>query len=472
MQYQKKTKIVATLGPATTSESTMRKMIKAGMNVARINCSHGTQEEYLEQINVVHSAAKKEKANIAILLDLSGPKIRIGDFATETVTLKKGQVFTLTTKRAVGDVHKVSVNYNALPREVAVGMHMLLDDGKLSLRVVRVRGSEIETVVEIGGTIRGRRGVNIPSAKLTISAISAKDKRDIAFGVAHAVDFFALSFVRHERDVVRLRAMLIEQKSQAGIIAKIETRGAMERIEEIIQVSRGVMVARGDLAVEIDRADVPLAQKQIIRAANIAGKTVITATQMLDSMTTESTPTRAEIGDVANAIFDGTDAVMLSQETSIGIDPVHVVATMASIALHTEQSQLYRNEVVRLRGAASGVVDTVSSAVAQSILTSEAVAIVALTESGFTPRMVSRHKPAAPILALTSVPETHRQLALTYGISANKTKNVHNITEALTLARKELLRTKLAQKGDVFLLVAGIPFGRRGGTNALVIQTV
>ena len=264
----------------------------------------------------------------------------------------------------------------------------------------------------------------------------------------------------------------MEQKSQAGIIAKIETRGAMERIDEIIQASRGVMVARGDLAVEIDRADVPLAQKQIIRAANIAGKTVITATQMLDSMTTESTPTRAEIGDVANAIFDGTDAVMLSQETSIGVDPVHVVATMASIALHTEQSQLYRNEVVRLRGAASGVVDTVSSAVAQSILTSGAVAIVALTESGFTPRMVSRHKPAAPILALTSVEETHRQLALTYGISANMTKNVHNITEALALARKELLRAKLAQKGDVFLLVAGIPFGRRGGTNALVIQTV
>lgn len=472
MNYQKKTKIVVTLGPATMSESIMRKMIKAGMNVARINCSHGTQVEYLAQIQAVRTAANKERANVAILLDLSGPKIRIGDFSKETITLKKGQLFTLTTKQMRGDARMVSVNYKALPREVSRGMHLLLDDGKLSLCVERVSGTEIETRVEIGGTIRGRRGVNVPSARLSISAISAKDISDINFGVAQKVDFFALSFVRHEKDVLKLRNILIEKKSTAGIIAKIETSGAMDRIEEIIHAARGVMVARGDLAVEIDRADVPLAQKRIIRAANVAGKTVITATQMLDSMTTESTPTRAEINDVANAIFDGTDAVMLSQETSIGVDPVHVVATMASIALHTEQSQLYREEVVRHRGLAIGVVDTVSSAVAQSILTSGAVAIVALTESGFTPRIVSRHKPSAPILALTHIAETHRQLALTYGISAHMTKSVHNITDALALARKELVRTKLAQKGDVFLLVAGIPFGRRGGTNALVIQTV
>ena len=472
MHYKKKTKIVATMGPATMGESVIRKMIQAGLNVARINCSHGTHAEYLEQMNVVRSAAKKEKANIAILLDLSGPKIRIGDFVEELVTLKNGQKFTLTTKKIIGDQHKVSVNYKALPREVAHGMHLLLDDGKLSLRVERVRGDAIETIVEIGGTIRGRRGVNIPNAKLSISAITAKDMKDIEFGVEQGVDFFALSFVRHENDVLKLRKILIAKNSDAGIIAKIETQGAMDRIEDIIRVTRGVMVARGDLAVEIPREDVPLAQKRIIRAANIAGKTVITATQMLDSMTTQSTPTRAEIGDVANAIFDGTDAIMLSQETSIGVDPVHVVATMTSIALHTEQSTLYRDEVVRLRGTAEGVVDTVSSAVARSILTSGAVAIVALTESGFTPRMVSRHKPAAPILALTPIEVTHRQLALTYGITANMTKDVHNINDALSLARKELLRTKLAVRGDIFLLVAGIPFGRRGGTNALVIQTV
>lgn len=472
MNYQKKTKIVATLGPATIEVPTLRKMIKAGMNVARINCSHGTQEEYLVQINAVRIASHKEKANVAILLDLCGPKIRIGDFDTKTITLKKGQKFVLTTKNIRGNAGIVSINYKALPREAAVGMHLTLDDGKLLLRIDRIHEHEIETTVEGGGTIRGRRGVNIPEAKLSIAALTAKDMRDINFGVAQKVDFFALSFVRHEQDVLKLRKILLEKKSHAGIIAKIETRGAMDRIEEIIQVARGVMVARGDLAVEITREGVPLAQKQIIRAANIAGKTVITATQMLDSMTTQSTPTRAEIGDVANAIFDGTDAVMLSQETSIGVDPAHVVATMASIALHTEQSDLYRNEVVRLRGIATGIVDTVSSAVAQSILTSGAVAIVALTESGFTPRMVSRHKPGAPILALTTIEETHRQLALTYGITANMTKDVHSISEALTLARRELLRTKLAHKGDVFLLVAGIPFGKRGGTNTLVIQTV
>jgi pyruvate kinase len=472
MTYQKKTKIVATLGPASDDVTTLRKMIRAGLNVARINCSHGNHEEYAARIERVRTAAAKEKANIAILLDLAGPKIRIGEFGSETVTLKKGHGFTLTTKKIVGDETRASINYPALPKEVAPGVHILVDDGKLSLRVVRVKGDAIETVVEIGGTIRARRGVNVPDGKLSISAITAKDKKDIDFGVAMGVDFFALSFVRHESDVLKLRKMLEERASTAGIIAKIETQGAMERIVEIIATARGVMVARGDLAVEIPKEHVPLAQKQIIRAANIAGKTVITATQMLDSMTEHMTPTRAEIGDVANAIFDGTDAVMLSQETAIGIDPAHVVATMASIATHTEQSPLYRDEVMRLRDRASGIVDTVSSAVAQSVASTGAVAVVALTESGFTPRMVSRHKPEAPILALTPIATTYRQLALTYGISAEMSTRVRDMNTAITLAKKELLRAKLAQKGDVFLLVAGIPFGKRGGTNSLTIQTL
>lgn len=472
MQQYKKTKIVATLGPATHSVTTLRNMIRAGMNVARINCSHGTQEEYRAQIAMVRSAAQKEKANVAILLDLCGPKIRIGDFADKEITLKKGGTFILTTARVIGNQHIVSINYRALTKEVGRGMLLQLDDGKLTLRIDRVEKEKIHTTVITGGTIRGRRGVNIPDATLSISAITAKDKRDIAFGVMEGVDYFALSFVRHERDVLALRNILMAKKSSAGIIAKIETQGALNRINEIIATARGVMVARGDLAVEIPKEQVPLAQKQIIHLANVAGKTVITATQMLDSMTSSPTPTRAEVGDVANAIFDGTDAIMLSQETAVGIDPVLAVSTMTGIALSTEASELYHSVVVRLRGKATGIVDTLSSAVAQSIIETHAVAVVALTESGFTPRMVSRHKPEAPILALTPIPETQRQLALTYGIIARQTNTVSRIGDALTLARKELIRTKLAKKGDVFLLVAGIPFGLRGGTNTLIIQTV
>lgn len=446
--------------------------MNAGMNVVRINCSHGTHEEYRQQITMVRKAASLEKKNVAILLDLAGPKIRIGDFDTECVTLKKGAPFILTTVKTTGNSERVSVNYSALPKEVKSGMIIKLDDGKLSLRVDRVHQKEIYTTVMVGGVIRGRRGVNIPDAQLSISTITPKDRRDIAFGVVERVDFFALSFVRHERDVLALRKLLAEKKSDAGVIAKIETRGALNRVNEILCVARGVMVARGDLAVEIPKEQVPLAQKEIIHKANIAGKTVITATQMLDSMTTASTPTRAEVGDVANAIFDGTDAIMLSQETAIGVDPVLVVSTMASIAISTEQSPLYHDVVVRLRGEASGIVDAISSAVAQSIVDTNAVAVVALTESGFTPRMVSRHKPDAPILVLTPIMETRRQLALTYGVTALATKNVRTISEALALARKELLHTKLAKRGDIFLLVAGIPFGIRGGTNTLVIQVV
>ena len=472
MMYNKRTKIVATIGPASSSVGVLRSMIKNGMNVARINCSHGSHEEYRALISAVRTASAEEGANVAILLDLCGPKLRIGDFSTETVTLQKGKQFVLTTEKVVGDGSIVGVNYKKLAQEVREGMAIMLDDGKLVLRVQRVEGDRIMTKVEIGGTIRSRRGMNVPNADLSISAITAKDKKDIEFGIKEKVDFFALSFVRHEKDILALRKMLMTKGSPAGIIAKIETQGAMDRLGEIIEASRGVMVARGDLAVEIAKEEVPLAQKEIIRASNRAGKTVITATQMLDSMTTSSTPTRAEVGDVANAIFDGTDAVMLSQESAMGVDPAHVIETMASIARYTETSILYEESVSRWRDDAEGIVDTISSAVTRSVDESGAKVIVALTESGFTPRMVSRHKPQVPVLALTPNETTHRQLALTYGINSLVTEGVRDIESALALARKELLRTKLAKKGDTFILVFGIPFGHRGGTNTMVIQTV
>ncbi len=471
MSYIKKTKIVATIGPASDSVATLRKMIRAGLNVARINCAHGGHDEWASRIAAVREAGEREKANIAVLLDLSGPKIRTGDFSTDTVTLKRGHKFILTSEKIVGDDERVSINYSQLPREVRADMRVMLDDGKLVLRVVRVKGAHIETIVEVGGTIRGRRGVNVPAAKLSIATITPKDKRDIDFGVSKGVDLFALSFVRHEKDIVLLRKILAGKRSGASIVAKIETQGAMDRLDEIVAVTDAVMVARGDLAVEIPQEEVPLAQKRIIRAAGREGKTAITATQMLDSMTTNSTPTRAEIGDVANAIFDGTDAVMLSQESAMGVDPVHVVSTMASIAMHTEQSALYQETVQRFDDA-HGIVDTVSTAVTRSVALTRAVAIVALTESGFTPGMVARHKPGVPVLSLTPVDATHRKLSLTYGIISHVTVPVKHMTTALALARKELLRAKLAVKGDTFILVCGMPFGHAGGTNTMVVQVV
>jgi pyruvate kinase len=471
MTYMKKTKIVATIGPASDSVGTLRKMIRAGLNVARVNCAHGSHEEWTKRIEAVREASDKEKANVAILLDLSGPKIRTGDFATETVNLKRGQIFVLTTEKIIGDNKKVWVNFARLPKEVRPGMLIMLDDGKLVLRVIRTKGATIETVVDVGGIIRGRRGVNVPAAQLSIATITAKDKRDIDFGVKKGIDLFALSFVRNEKDIIALRKILVGKRSRANIVAKIETQGALDRLEEIVTATDAVMVARGDLAVEIPKEEVPLAQKRIIRSGGRAGKTVITATQMLDSMTTSSTPTRAEIGDVANAIFDGTDAVMLSQESAMGVDPVHVVDTMASIARHTEQSALYHETVQRFADC-HGTVDTVSSAVARSVSLTGAVAIVALTESGFTPGMVARHKPDVPVLSLTPIGTTHRKLSLNYGIISRITPPVRDIDAALSLARKELVRAKLATKGDTFILVCGMPFGNTGGTNTMVIQTV
>ncbi len=471
MAYIKKTKIVATIGPASEHRQTLRAMLRAGMNVVRVNCAHGDHAEWGRRIETVREAARQEKSNVAILLDLSGPKIRTGDFETETVTLKKGQSFVFTTQKGKGDQHHVWVNYIKFPKEVRPEMDIMLDDGKLVFRVEKTTRNAVHTRVIIGGTIRGRRGVNVPHAHLSISTITAKDKKDIAFGIRAGVDLFALSFVRHEKDIISLRRMLRERHTLAGIVAKIETRGAMERLSEIVKVSDAVMVARGDLAVEIPKEEVPLAQKQIIRAAGDAGKIVITATQMLDSMTTQSTPTRAEVGDVANAIFDGTDAVMLSQESAMGVDPVHVVNTMALIAERTEQSGLYHQSVQRFSHV-EGIVDTVSSAVARAVGLSGAVAIVALSESGFTPGMIARHKPIVPVLALTPRENTHRKLSLTYGVTSHMIQPVEDMHAALRIARQELLRTKMAKKGDTFILVCGMPFGNTGGTNTMVIEKV
>lgn len=471
MQIQK-TKIVATLGLSSSTERELMGMVKAGMNVARLNFSHGSHEDHAKLIDVVRAVSLKLKTPIAIMQDLMGPKIRIGDFGTEQIHLKKGADFTLTIEPCTGDEHYAYISYHALPKEVSEGMDILLDDGKRKLKVMKVTEKEIHCKVIDGGDIRGRRGVNVPGAHLNIGSLTEKDKKDLELGMKKGVDFVALSFVQTADDVKKLRAILEKKNARIGIIAKIETEEAVTNIDSIIEAADGIMVARGDLAVEIPKEDVPLVQKIIIKKAIEAGKPVITATQMLDSMINSTVPTRAEVNDVANAILDGTDAIMLSGETAMGDHPVLVIETMSRIALRTENSSLYEEEVAKFKRISHGIVDSVSASVSATATTVGAKAIVTLSEHGFTPRMVSRYKPSQPILVLTPHELTHRQMTLSFGCISEIVPQVKTVVEAATLAKKMLLKKKLVKKGDVFVLAAGIPFGRTGGTNMLLVQTV
>lgn len=471
MQMQK-TKIVATLGLASSTEREISGMVKAGMNVARLNFSHGSHEDHARLIDTVRAISLTLKTPIAIIQDLMGPKIRIGDFSTERIHLKKGANFTLTTEPCIGDEHRAYVNYRALPKEVSEGMDILLDDGKRKLKAVSVTEKEIRCKIIDGGDIRGRRGVNVPGANLNIGSMTNKDRKDLAFGIKKGVDFVALSFVQTADDVQKLRAILDKKGLKIGIIAKIETEAAVRHIDAIIDAADGIMIARGDLAVEIPKEDVPLTQKIIIKKSIAAGKPVITATQMLDSMIISTVPTRAEVNDVANAILDGTDAVMLSGETAMGDHPVLVIETMSRIALRTEGSPLYEEEVAKFKRTSRGIVDSVSASVSITAATVEAKAIVALSEHGFTPRMISRYKPKQPILVLTPHETTHRQIVLSFGCISEIVPAVKTLNDAVLLSKKILLRKKLAKKGDVFVLAAGVPFGHTGGTNMLLVQTV
>ncbi len=465
----RKTKIVATLGPASSDLATLRRMIAAGMNVARLNFSHGDHESSGALIANVRAAAEAAKQPVAILQDLGGPKIRIGDFTTETVTLKPKQTFTLTTIPGLGTKERVFVSYKKLPTEVKAGASILLNDGKVLLRVTKTTATDIVCTVVNGGTIRGRRGVNVPGAMLSLSAITAKDKRDLAFGLSQGVHFVTLSFVRHAKDIAQLRRLLGEQAQRVGIIAKIETQEAITHLDDIIAAADGVMVARGDLAIEIPRETVPLVQKDIIARCNQAGKPVITATQMLDSMREQAVPTRAEVNDVANAILDGSDAVMLSDETTIGVDPVAAVAAMRAIADTTEghlpppPSPLTH---------AQSISSSIASAIASQAAELDCTAIVALSETGKTGQRIARSRPQQPILLLTPHEHTYYRTLLVRGCWPRLIAGVSTISEAVTLARQELRATKLARSGDRFALGIGTAFGQTGTTNLLVIETV
>ncbi|MBI5306446.1 pyruvate kinase [Candidatus Wolfebacteria bacterium] len=468
----KKTKIVATIGPATENKQTMERLVKAGMDVARLNFSHGSYIEHQNRIDLTREISGKTGKPIAVLQDLSGPKIRIGDFYKESIVLKNGQEFILTTGNCVGDEDKVFINYKNLPKEIKAGATILLNDGKNELRVKKISGNDIYCRVVVGGEIKGRRGVNFPGSYLKISSLTEKDKEDIKFGVKNKVDFMAVSFVRVSGDVLELKNILRKAKTDIKIIAKIETQEAVENIDEIINIADGVMVARGDLAVEIGAERVPILQKLIIKKCNNIGKPVIIATQMLESMIKNSVPTRAEVNDIANAILDGADAVMLSEETTLGNHPVEAVEVMARVAKHTEDNFNYEEVLKHNYLIQKNITDSVSYAVASVAHNVGAKAIVALTESGFTARMVSRYKPKQPVLALTPVLKTYNRLALNFGCYPQLIEPFNDIMEVIETAKKTVISEKIAKKGDKIVISAGVPFKKTGATNLLIVKIV
>jgi pyruvate kinase len=476
----KKTKIVATIGPASENKEVLARLIQAGMNVCRLNFSHGTHAEHAARVTNIRAVAKKLSTPIAILQDLSGPKIRIGDFYQERVILKQGTRFTLTTKACVGDETKAWINYAGLPKEIKKGDAILIDDGKKRLEVVSIKGADILCRIIVGGETKGRRGVNIPGVSLGINCLTTKDKKDLPFGIHHKVDFIALSFVRRASDIQELRAILVKAKSPAKIIAKIETKEAIQNIDSIIAETDGVMVARGDLAVEVPPQEVPILQKMIVKKCGELGKPVIVATQMMESMIKSPVPTRAEVSDVANSILDGADAVMLSEESALGEYPVETLEMMREVALSVEKNYPHHlalyGKLIASNGSTNDThketVDAVTFAAVSTAHTVHARAIVALTESGLTARMLSRYRPKQTIIVMSPREETIRQLSLSFGCSSAHIDAFTDITEVMKKVRAFVLANKIAKKGDRVVIAAGIPFGKSGGTNLLLVEIV
>lgn len=474
MNNIKKTKIVCTIGPATENKETLFKLVKNGMNVMRLNFSHGDFAEHQVRINNLRNITKHSSTPVAIMQDLAGPKIRIGIFSAGKTILKEGNLFTLTTDDILGNDNKVSINYPLFAKEIKIGDFVLLHDGKKKLEVIEIKGNDVICRVIIGGEIKDKRGVNLPGSDLSVGSITEKDKKDIEFGLKNKVDFFALSFVRRPEDITELKEILKKAKSEARIIAKIETPQAIKNIDEILKLSDGIMIARGDLAIEIPAEDVPLTQKMLIRKCNEVGKPVITATQMLESMIKSPVPTRAEVSDIANAILDGTDAIMLSEETTLGDFPVEAVKVMSDIARKIERDSHYR-DIVGSRKYSDSIKrtsDALGNGAIEVAKECGAKIIIALTYGGFSARMISRYKPEQKIIALTPNMATRNQLALSYGCVSFVCKKFGEINHAIAEAKKIALSSGLAVKGDKVVMIFGLPLGKNGGTNSLVVEVL
>ncbi|USB32382.1 pyruvate kinase [Paenibacillus sp. YPG26] len=470
----RKTKIVCTIGPSSESLENTKKLILAGMNVARLNFSHGDFEEHGNRIKTIRQASEELGKSVAILLDTKGPEIRTGKLAVEPIELVQDEFITLTTEEILGDKDRISVTYSELPNDVEVGSTILIDDGLIGLTVVDIQGTEIKCRIVNGGTIKSKKGVNVPGVHISLPGITEKDANDIVFGIEQGIDFIAASFVRKASDVLEIRELLEKHNATyIQIISKIENQQGVDNLDEILEVSDGLMVARGDLGVEIPAEDVPLAQKTMIEKCNRVGKPVITATQMLDSMQRNPRPTRAEASDVANAIFDGTDAIMLSGETAAGKYPVESVLTMSRIAEKAESALKYR-EIFEKQSHAqqTTVTEAISQAVANSALDLNAKAIITSTETGYTARMVSKYRPKSPIIAVTTVDQTMRRLALAWGVTPVKGTQASSTDEMFGYAMQGGVESGLVKEGDLVVITAGVPLGRSGSTNLVKISQI
>ena len=472
----KHTKIVATIGPASRDPETLRAMIRAGMNVARINFSHGDRRTHGETIDNIRCLAAEEDTVVAILCDIQGPKIRIGELQQEPMKLEIGDSITLTLEDIIGRNRIVSLPHPEFVRDIEAGTTLLLDDGNLQFSVLEADGSNLVCDVVVGGPLKSRKGVSAPNAHLTLSAITDKDREDIEFALAKDCDYMAMSFVRSANDIRELQRLMRHLGRHAAIIAKIEMGEALENIEEIIAVCDGIMVARGDLGIETPAEEVPFHQKRIIKLCNVAAKPVITATQMLESMTDNPRPTRAEASDVYNAILDGTDAIMLSAESASGSYPIRAVEVMSEIASIAEQNLRYQSVPPASHTAAGELREDISDAISKATTEiSQAInprAIVTTSMSGYTTRRVAKERPNTPILCMTPNTTTQRRMALVWGVTSLQVQEFTTIDEMISIIVRAVHEKRLVERGDRLVIIAGVPFGIDGQTNLVKIHTV
>src|SRR5712671_2744285 len=464
-------KIVCTIGPASRSPRVIELLLRAGMDVARLNFSHGSHANHAEAITLLRTAALHLHKRLAILADLQGPKIRTGPLAgSRPVQLRAGQRFVITTSRILGDTTRVNTTFTPLPREVHRGDRILLSDGLIELRVRQVRGREVICEVVNGGALGEHKGINLPGLKLRVPALTPKDRADLAFALKHGANYIAVSFVRRPEDVLLAKALVRRARKDTPVIAKLEKPEAIENLDAILRVADGVMVARGDLGVEMNPERVPVVQKTIIARAREFRRPVITATQMLESMTENPRPTRAEASDVANAIFDGSDAVMLSAETASGKYPVEAVSMMDRIIESAEKSiEEFPRPVPQEK---LKIAETVAELVCHASRELHMKWIVVFTHSGFTARLISRYRPLVPIAAFSPDAETRRRLALVWGVAPLAIPDLRKVDQLAEISEKRLLEEKLVRKGDVIAIVAGTPMGVRGTTNFMKFHVI
>ncbi len=470
----RKTKIVCTLGPAANDKETIKKLAGAGMNVARLNFSHGDHEEHGRRIELIKEVEKELDKPIGIMLDTQGPEIRTGKMKNDNITLNNNEEVKITTKKVVGNKDRFQIKYDNIIQDINENSTILLDDGLIELKVKEIKEDEIICTVINGGELGSQKGVNIPGIKTTLPAITQRDKDDIVFGIKHNIHFIAASFIRKAADVLEIKKVLEEEWAQEiKIISKIESEEAVSNIDEIIEVSDGIMIARGDLGVEIPAEKVPIIQKTIIRKCNEVAKPVITATQLLDSMIRNPRPTRAEASDVANAIFDGTDATMLSGETAIGSFPVQAVKTMSNIALEIESSDSYKEQLNRREAIkADTVTEAISIGSCEISSGLSADAIITATGSGSTARMVSKCRALTPIVAVTPNAMAYHNLTLSWGVYPTMSSDSTSTDEMMDNSINVALENNLVNEGDLVVLTAGVPVGTPGTTNLIKVDIV